>query len=218
MTIRSVDRPASASATVSIQVPTSEMIWPLKKSWKLRCFSERTISRNRERLRSRTVAKVLDGSVAAMLVQLYDVTVGAPPRLSPMLRNLAVPFRPARVPEAQAALHMRAGCAGRAIRHRGKEFHPREASNKTIALRATSARPIRRAPRAGHTVRANSIPASVSAGFSPADEADSSSFSRIIASTDRGWLEISPKRRKIGSSSIPPRSGNTATVFSSAAR
>ena len=38
-----------ASAMLSIHVPTSEIICPPKKSRKLRCFSERTISRNRER-------------------------------------------------------------------------------------------------------------------------------------------------------------------------
>ena len=38
-----------ACATFCIQVPISEMSWPLKKSWKLRCRSERNISSRRER-------------------------------------------------------------------------------------------------------------------------------------------------------------------------
>src|SRR5207253_3586434 len=38
-------------------VPTSEMIWPKKKSWKFRCRSARTVERKRERSEERRVGK-----------------------------------------------------------------------------------------------------------------------------------------------------------------
>ena len=48
----SAGRRARPRRSLSIHVPTSEISWPLKKSWKLRCFSERTMSWNRERART----------------------------------------------------------------------------------------------------------------------------------------------------------------------
>ena len=78
---------------LSIHVPMREIIWPLKKSWKLRCFSERTMSRNRERS-SIFLSGAFAVSICAMLFQLYDAivrTLDSIPRvLTPQVEKLGI--------------------------------------------------------------------------------------------------------------------------------
>src|ERR1700690_3093293 len=62
---------------LSIHVPTREIICPLKKSWKLRCFSERTMSRNRERSSMLAAAEACGVSVSAIHFNCTTVSCAA---------------------------------------------------------------------------------------------------------------------------------------------
>src|SRR5580704_728928 len=144
-------------ATFCIQVPISEINCPLKKSWKLRCRSERTIPRARERL-SGSVLCGRDFAIG-LIVRRNRRWVDFDPAMffqagSGQNGAIEITFlAEGPLSELVAALLQKQGLGSRparsgdrASRGREKESLHREAWNKTSARAARGVRPVLRAP------------------------------------------------------------------------